>query len=218
MTLTEVKESLVEIFPETKHAVLMEDASGKITVVSHQRILQNKLDIALNNRVDEVIEEAVERAENRHPWPEITRDKIQVGTIQAAQITWSHAPKKTPPRYFPTDISRTEYEALKARAESFYVQTHSNGYTPGTRADKEPSEQEYRQWRLNEALKQFNRPQKEYPYVVGERYAERGNYAHLVGKSVKSILHDELIGVHVVKPEQEDKEYVIRESDLKLEE
>ena len=65
-----------------------------------------------------------------------------------------------------------------------------------------------------------NRQVDEYDYsyncIIGGDYASIGGYEHLVGKDAKIIETMEDLEVHVVKPREEEKTYVIRMKDIKL--
>ena len=56
---------------------------------------------------------------------------------------------------------------------------------------------------------------KEHFYIVGDDYAVKGGYEHLVGKKVKLIDVNEQMGVYLVKAEDDENEYVIRKQDIK---
>lgn len=211
VTLTEVRESMADLFPETADAVFTEDAEGRISVVLRRDMLQNQLDIELNKQ------------------RMLSTEQITVGSIMPERV--------------PRERLSTRQAIDKARRETRYftdsssMTIHSNyGYTPATarqkRAHRHPLYEmarleaqretaDYIHATLNDRLNQLlkaSKPPLEYPYLIGDQYAERGSYTHLVGKRAKSVLYDELIGIHLVLPEGEEKEYVIRESDLTLEE
>lgn len=186
ISLSELKKSLTELFPELHDAVLLEDRGGAISVVLKQKMLQNRLDIEFNEKRDAYIEQTVERVERER----VATNQIQANRIQASTI--------------------------------------HTGYLPGTYHQKEAGSRRVSELsprelaHLGKMLDNWGRilgtPKQEYPYVIGGQYAHRGSYGHLVGKRAKSVLYDELIGVHLVQPEGEEKEYVIRTSDIKTEE
>lgn len=57
--------------------------------------------------------------------------------------------------------------------------------------------------------------QSSYTVVIGDVYAEKGKYEHLVGKKAKIIETNVDLDVSIVKAEGDDKEYVIRNQDIK---
>lgn len=60
--------------------------------------------------------------------------------------------------------------------------------------------------------------QQEYPYKIGGHYAKKGNYEHLVGKSIKVVEENVELGAYIVKVEGDDEEYLIRQKDIILKE
>ena len=72
-------------------------------------------------------------------------------------------------------------------------------------------------WKLQQAQSALdNRAQKRrYPHIVIGKYAEKGNYQHLVGKRCKIVDSDDLLEIHLIQVMDDEKTYLIRKSDIK---
>jgi len=192
ITLEQAKNSMMQIFPEIKGAVLLEK-DGKIHIVLEDRMRQNMLDMELMNakmaKHQRELEAKLER--KRH-----------------------HAETRESYGWFKG--SKSNKEAEKARKEVMLEMIQQEEW----RRECEMRYNDRISITANELRKQYLESQEaqaveEFAYIIGDEYAVRGGYEHLVGKKAKILETNEELGVHLVKVQDDDSQYVIRKQDVK---
>jgi hypothetical protein len=196
MTEQQIRESMQELFPELRQAVALRKGN-ELHFVTHHRMMQNHLEIELSKlREKELLEEL-----GKPSSPMIGSRRSQTEYLNFHSNMIGHMPghrEEKMKTYMggqwrdledASTISTAKIRAEQIRAAKLASVSHIMNT-----------------W--------FDEPKEEYPYTVGDVYAARGGYEHLVGKKAKVIEENNELEVYIVEVENETKQYVIRKKDI----